>query len=98
MPLVKSPSKAAVGQNIRREIAAGRPAEQAVAIALDTQRRAQAPGKPAGASKPAGPGQLATPKPGEGGPADKPKPRQRVPQRDGAAKRLAARIASGGAL
>jgi hypothetical protein len=88
MPLVKSPSKAAVGQNIRREIAAGRPAEQAVAIALDTQRRAQAPGKPAGASKPAGPGQ----------PADKPKPRQRVPQRDGAAKRLAARIASGGAL
>jgi len=88
MPLVKSASKAAVGQNIRREIAAGRPAEQAVAIALDTQRRAQAPGKPAGASKPAGPGQ----------PADKPKPRQRVPQRDGAAKRLAARIASGGAL
>jgi hypothetical protein len=79
MPLVKSPSKAAVGQNIRREIAAGRPAEQAVAIALDTQRRAQ---------KPAGPVQ----------PADKPKPRQRVPQRDGAAKRLAARIASGGAL
>jgi hypothetical protein len=88
MPLVKSPSKQAVGQNIRREIAAGRPAEQAVAIALDTQRRAQAPGKPAGASKPAGPVQ----------PADKPKPRQRVPQRDGAAKRLAARIASGGAL
>ena len=92
MPLVKSPSKAAVGQNIRREIAAGRPAEQAVAIALDTQRRAQAPrqahGKPAGASKPAGPVQ----------PADKSKPRQRVPQRDGAAKRLAARIASGGAL
>jgi hypothetical protein len=88
MPLIKSASKAAVGQNIRREIAAGRPAEQAVAIALDTQRRAQAPGKPAGASKPAGTGQ----------PADKPKPRQRVPQRDGAAKRLAARIASGGAL
>jgi len=94
MPLVKSPSKAAVGQNIRAELAANpsMPTAQAVAIALDTQRRAQAPsqapGKPAGASKPAGPGQ----------PADKPKPRQRVPQRDGAAKRLAARIASGGAL
>jgi hypothetical protein len=90
MPLVKSASKAAVGQNIRRELAANpsMPTAQAVAIALDTQRRAQAPGKPAGASKPAGPVQ----------PADKPKPRQRVPQRDGAAKRLAARIASGGAL
>ena len=90
MPLVKSPSKAAVGQNIRAELAANpsMPTAQAVAIALDTQRRAQAHGKPAGASKPAGPGQ----------PADKPKPRQRVPQRDGAAKRLAARIASGGAL
>jgi hypothetical protein len=90
MPLEKSKSKAAVGRNIRAELAANprMPTAQAVAIALDTQRRAQAPGKPAGASKPAGPVQ----------PADKPKTRQRVPQRDGAAKRLAARIAQGGAL
>jgi hypothetical protein len=41
MPLVKSGSKAAVGENIRREEAAGRPHKQAVAIALDVQRRAK---------------------------------------------------------
>jgi len=40
MPLKKSPSAKAVGQNIRTEIAAGRPQKQAVAIALETQRRA----------------------------------------------------------
>jgi len=40
MPLVKSKSKAAVSQNIRTEIAAGRPQKQAVAIALSVQRRA----------------------------------------------------------
>jgi hypothetical protein len=40
MPLVKSASKKAVGENIKREEAAGRPHKQAVAIALETQRRA----------------------------------------------------------
>lgn len=40
MPLVKSRSKKAVGENIKREEAAGRPRKQAVAIALETQRRA----------------------------------------------------------
>jgi hypothetical protein len=32
MPLIKSPSKAARNQNIKTEIAAGKPAKQAVAI------------------------------------------------------------------
>lgn len=40
MPLVKSKSKKAVSTNIRREMAAGKPQKQAVAIALDVQRRA----------------------------------------------------------
>jgi len=42
MPLVKSASKAAVSENIRREISAGKPQNQAVAIALENQRRARA--------------------------------------------------------
>lgn len=42
MPLVKSKSKSAIGQNIKTEVAAGRPQKQAVAIALDTARRAGA--------------------------------------------------------
>jgi hypothetical protein len=41
MPLVKSGSKKAVSENIRREMGAGRPQNQAVAIALSTQRRAK---------------------------------------------------------
>ena len=41
MPLEKSPSKAAVSRNIKREQAAGKPHKQAVAIALETQRRAK---------------------------------------------------------
>lgn len=41
MPLEKTASKAAVGRNIKREMAAGKPQKQAVAIALDTQRRAR---------------------------------------------------------
>jgi hypothetical protein len=41
MPLVKSASKKAVSENIRREVAAGRPQKQAVAIALNTQRQAR---------------------------------------------------------
>jgi len=40
MPLVKSKSKKAVSENIKREIAAGKPQKQAVAIALSVQRRA----------------------------------------------------------
>lgn len=40
MPLIKSKSKAAVGQNIKTEMAAGRPQKQAIAIALSTQRAA----------------------------------------------------------
>jgi len=40
MPLIKSKSKKAVGVNIKREIEAGKPRDQAIAIALDTQRRA----------------------------------------------------------
>jgi len=41
MPLVKSPSKKAFSKNVRREIAAGKPQKQAVAIAYKTQRRAK---------------------------------------------------------
>ena len=41
MPLVKSPSTKAVGTNIKREESAGKPYQQALAIALDTQRRAR---------------------------------------------------------
>jgi hypothetical protein len=42
MPLKHSASRKAVGDNIRAEIAAGRPRKQAIAIALATQRRAAA--------------------------------------------------------
>lgn len=42
MPLIKSKSKAAIGQNIKREQQAGRPKAQAIAIALNTARRAGA--------------------------------------------------------
>ena len=41
MPLIKSKSERALKENIRREIAAGRPQRQAVAIALSIQRRAK---------------------------------------------------------
>lgn len=41
MPLKKSASKAAVKENIKAEMAAGKPQKQAVAIALDVQRRAK---------------------------------------------------------
>lgn len=40
MPLNKSGSKKAVGENIQAELLAGKPRKQAVAIALDVQRRA----------------------------------------------------------
>jgi hypothetical protein len=39
MPLVKGKSKAAISQNIRTEMAAGKPQKQAVAIAMSTARR-----------------------------------------------------------
>ena len=38
MPLVKSASPKAVGENIKREEANGKPKKQALAIALNTQR------------------------------------------------------------
>lgn len=38
MPLIKSASKKAVSENIKREVAAGKPRDQAIAIALDVQR------------------------------------------------------------
>ena len=40
MPLVKSKSSAAVGENIKTEEAAGKPAKQALAIALSVQDKA----------------------------------------------------------
>jgi hypothetical protein len=43
MPLIKSGAKGAVSQNIRTEIAAGKPQKQAVAIALNVGRKAGAP-------------------------------------------------------
>ena len=49
MPLNKSGSKASVGQNIKTEMAAGKPQKQAVAIALNTQR--QAKGRKGGGTK-----------------------------------------------
>lgn len=41
MPLIKSKSKKAVSENIRREADAGKPQKQAVAIALSVQDRAK---------------------------------------------------------
>jgi len=42
MPLKEGKSKATISQNIRTEIAAGRPQKQSVAIALNTARRSGA--------------------------------------------------------
>lgn len=41
MPLIRSASKKAVSQNIKTEMKAGKPQKQAVAIALETARRAK---------------------------------------------------------
>lgn len=41
MPLIKSTSKKAFGENIRREVHAGKPIKQAVAIAYSEKRAAQ---------------------------------------------------------
>lgn len=40
MPLVKSASKGAFRKNIKAEVAAGKPAKQAVAIAYSVKRKA----------------------------------------------------------
>lgn len=44
MPLKKSSSKGAVSTNIKEMMASGRPQKQAVAAALDNQRRMRAKG------------------------------------------------------
>jgi len=44
MPLKKSASKRAVSENIRTEMAAGKPQRQAIAIALSVQREAKKTG------------------------------------------------------
>lgn len=41
MPLIKSISKKAFSQNVRTEMAAGKPQKQAVAIAFSVKRRAK---------------------------------------------------------
>lgn len=46
MPLIKSKSKSAVGENIKREEEAGKPRKQAIAIALNVQRQASKRIKP----------------------------------------------------
>lgn len=45
MPLVKGSSKAAIQTNIKREIAAGKPQKQAVAIAYSVARQGKKKGK-----------------------------------------------------
>jgi hypothetical protein len=45
MPLKKSSSEKAVGENIRRMVKEGKPQKQAVAIAKETQRTAKKKGK-----------------------------------------------------
>ena len=40
MPLIKSTSKKAFKENVKKEIAAGKPPKQAVAIAYSTKRSA----------------------------------------------------------
>lgn len=42
MPLKKSASKKAIGENIKTEEAAGKPRKQAIAIALNTARKSGA--------------------------------------------------------
>lgn len=51
MPLTKSASDKAVRKNIKAEMAAGKPQKQAVAIALDVQRKTKGKGYPTGSAK-----------------------------------------------
>ena len=53
MPLIKSKSKAAVGKNTATEMSHGKSQKQALAIALDVQRRSggKAPAKKAAPKK-----------------------------------------------
>lgn len=44
MPLVKAKGKKAVGKNIKVEMKAGKPKKQAVAIALNVQKKAKSKG------------------------------------------------------
>ena len=39
MPLIKSGSKKAISENIRREMHSGKPQKQAIAIAMSTARK-----------------------------------------------------------
>ncbi len=45
MPLIKSGSKKAMSSNIKKEISAGKPQKQAVAIAYSVKRKAQGKNK-----------------------------------------------------
>ena len=52
MPLIKGYSKASIGKNIGKEIKAGKPKKQAIAIALSVARdSAKKAGKPTKAPK-----------------------------------------------
>lgn len=52
MPLSKGYSKKAIGKNVKAEMAAGKPKNQAIAIALNTAREAaNKAGKPGKAPK-----------------------------------------------
>lgn len=51
MPLVKSASKTAFRENVKREVAAGKPIKQSVAIAYATKRAASGAKAPAKGKK-----------------------------------------------
>jgi len=51
MPLIKSKSKQAFKENVKKEIAAGKPPKQAVAIAYATKRSAAKTSKSKGKTK-----------------------------------------------